>query len=96
MDTVVTINSKQSTFSEYVSDMESRIGTLAKNAKALSEYQQNTMDTMVKQRESISGVSIDEEMTNLLKFQHAYQAAARLFSVAMSFFGLYWYGVIRI
>ena len=29
-------------------------------------------------RESSSGVNIDEEMTNMLQFQHGYQAAARL------------------
>ncbi|WP_369136760.1 flagellar hook-associated protein FlgK [Modestobacter versicolor] len=29
-------------------------------------------------RESVSGVSIDEEMTNMLQFQHAYSAAARM------------------
>ena len=29
-------------------------------------------------RESVSGVSLDEEMTNMLAYQHGYQAAARL------------------
>jgi flagellar hook-associated protein 1 FlgK len=29
-------------------------------------------------RESVSGVNIDEEMTNMLAFQHGYQAAGRL------------------
>jgi flagellar hook-associated protein 1 FlgK len=33
-------------------------------------------------RDSISAVSLDEEMTNLIKFQHAYTAAAKLVSVA--------------
>ena len=28
-------------------------------------------------RESVAGVNIDEEMTNMLQFQHAYDAAAR-------------------
>lgn len=29
-------------------------------------------------KESISGVSTDDEMVNLVKYQHAYEAAARL------------------
>ena len=28
-------------------------------------------------RQSISGVSLDEELTNMIRFQHAYNAAAR-------------------
>ena len=33
-----------------------------------------------RQRDSISGVSLDEEMTDLLRFQRAYQASAKLIS----------------
>jgi flagellar hook-associated protein 1 FlgK len=29
-------------------------------------------------RESVSGVSLDEEATDMIRFQHAYQAAARV------------------
>jgi flagellar hook-associated protein 1 FlgK len=29
-------------------------------------------------RESVAGVNIDEEMTNMLSFQHAYAAAGRM------------------
>jgi flagellar hook-associated protein 1 len=40
---------------------------------------QSVISTQVdSSRESVSGVSIDEEMTNMLQFQHAYSAAARL------------------
>jgi flagellar hook-associated protein 1 FlgK len=31
-------------------------------------------------RESVSGVNLDEEMTNMMSFQHAYSAAARMVS----------------
>ena len=52
----------------------------------LSEQQQSAMTVMEKQRESVSGVSIDEEMSNLIKYQYAYQAAARLITVADEMF----------
>jgi len=32
-------------------------------------------------RDAISGVSLDEEMTNMIKYQHAYNAAARVINV---------------
>ena len=40
------------------------------------------MDTQLNNtRDSISGVNLDEEMTNLMKYQHAYAAASKLVSV---------------
>ena len=38
-------------------------------------------------RESISGVSLDEEMVNLIKFQHAYNAAAKLIATTDELLG---------
>lgn len=32
---------------------------------------------METRRQSVSGVSLDEEMSNMIKFQHAYNASAR-------------------
>jgi flagellar hook-associated protein 1 FlgK len=40
------------------------------------------MISVQKQRDSVSGVSIDEELSNLIKYQYAYQAAARLINAA--------------
>jgi flagellar hook-associated protein 1 len=78
----VTINGRNTTYVDFGSSIASRIGSLTQNAKDLSDYHQNLMTSIQKQRDSVSGVSIDEEMTNLIKFQYAYQAAARLINVA--------------
>ena len=47
-------------------------------AKRFSENQGNLLKTVDTQRESIKGVSLDEEMANMIKFQQAYNAAARI------------------
>jgi len=52
-------------------------------SKAFSEVMVNKLGEI---RDSISGVSLDEEMTNLIKFQHAYAAAAKLISVSDEMF----------
>ncbi|MFK7778844.1 MAG: flagellar basal body rod C-terminal domain-containing protein, partial [Gimesia sp.] len=48
--------------------------------EALSEGALAFRESLMGQREQYSGVSIDEETINVLKFQRAYQAAARLVS----------------
>ncbi|QOY37015.1 flagellar hook-associated protein FlgK [Anaerobacillus isosaccharinicus] len=56
------------------------IGDMAVNTNEAERMTRNadTLRLSVDQRrESVSGVSLDEEMTNLIQFQHAYNAAAR-------------------
>jgi flagellar hook-associated protein 1 FlgK len=67
---------------DYLANLSSKIGGTLRAAKDTFTFEEETMGILEKQRESVSGVSIDEEMANLIKFQYAYQAAARLFTVA--------------
>jgi flagellar hook-associated protein 1 len=78
----IAINGHSTTYTDYNSAISSRAGSLSQNAQDLYTYHENLMNAVTKQRDSISGVSIDEEMSNLIKFQYAYQAAARLINVA--------------
>jgi flagellar hook-associated protein 1 FlgK len=71
-----------STYTGYVAGVVSTIGEETKTANNMVEYYEAAMTALEQQRADISGVSIDEEMANLIKFQNAYQAAARLYTVA--------------
>jgi flagellar hook-associated protein 1 len=78
----VTISGQDTTYVDFTASTSSRIGSLSQNAQNLSEYHQNLMTSVEKQRDAVSGVSIDEELSNLIKYQYAYQAAARLINAA--------------
>ncbi|MDR4889999.1 flagellar hook-associated protein FlgK [Fredinandcohnia sp. QZ13] len=60
------------------------IGTLGVTARETNLRKSNaeyTKDSVELRRQSVMAVSLDEEMTNLIKFQHAYNASARQITV---------------
>ncbi len=69
------------TMGDFYTAVISRTGTQAEQA----DIQLKTSDKLVTQleslRSSISGVNLDEEMANLIQFQHAYNAAAKFVSI---------------
>ncbi len=62
------------------------MGVDVQKAERMAEGQSVLVNHMANQRESYSGVSLDEEMTNLIKFQKSYSAAARLVTILDSMF----------
>ncbi|MEZ4649051.1 MAG: flagellar hook-associated protein FlgK [Candidatus Eisenbacteria bacterium] len=58
------------------------VGSLTRQAGSVSGAQAAAFNAVVVQRESVIGVSLDEELTNLVETQKAYEAAARVFSSA--------------
>ncbi len=64
----------------------SSVGTLTQSAKLGSSAQEAMLTQARGARESQSGVNLDEEAANLIKFQQAYQAAAQSVSVARALF----------
>ncbi len=65
------------TFSEFYNASIATMGQDLASATAQVTDQDAVQDMLVRQRDSISGVSLDEEMTDLVKFQRAFQASAR-------------------
>ncbi len=71
-----------STPAEWLNRVTSTLASGASAALAAAETTEISVTSLRAQRESANGVSIDEEMIELVKFQHSYDAAARVISIA--------------
>jgi flagellar hook-associated protein 1 FlgK len=60
----------------------SQIGTKSRAASDELEFTDNFLTELNTRRDSISGVNLDDEAANLLRFQHAYEAGAQLIKTA--------------
>jgi flagellar hook-associated protein 1 FlgK len=68
---------KDGTFGEFFQSIVGELGVQSQEATRQATNQQALVDQIDSRRQSVSGVSLDEEMANMIKFQHAYNAAAR-------------------
>lgn len=57
------------------------IGTEGQEAENFTSNQATLVQQLAEKKESLSAVSLDEELTNLVKYQHAYNACARLMNI---------------
>ncbi|HAN10043.1 MAG TPA: flagellar hook-associated protein FlgK [Clostridiales bacterium] len=65
-------------YSDYYSQFITEIGTKGNESIQYAENQEVLVNQIENKRNEIAGVSIDEEMTNIMKYQHAYNASARV------------------
>ncbi|MGE5380697.1 MAG: flagellar hook-associated protein FlgK [Methylocystaceae bacterium] len=65
------------TLDDYWRAKVSTIGVISEESQRMIENQEMLINELENKRQQVSGVSLDEEMTNMIKFQHAYNAAAR-------------------
>ena len=69
------------TFSQFLSTTVSELGQSVASAEGRVEDQTGIASLIRNQRDTISGVSLDEEMADLVRFQRAFQASSRVFSI---------------
>lgn len=72
---------KYSNFVDYYGDLISQVANSGSVYESILTNQQETVDSTFSAREQIIGVSSDEEMTNMVKFQNAYNASSRYINV---------------
>ena len=79
-NTQVMIGSSR-TFDDYFADTVTKVGLKGEQAENMFLSQNSIMNDLRDLRDSISGVNIDEELADIIKFQHGYNAAAKFVSV---------------
>ncbi|MDA3791460.1 MAG: flagellar hook-associated protein FlgK [Desulfobacula sp.] len=71
-----------STLDDYYTRMISSLGIQSQSIKNSKGFADIMVNNITEQRNSISAVSLDEEMIKLMQYQHAYSAAAKLLTVS--------------
>ena len=71
----------KTTFRDYYNNLISQVSNTGNVLKGISENQQQTVDSTLAAREQIVGVSADEEMSNMIMFQNAFNASSRYINV---------------
>lgn len=74
------------TFGDAYGILIANVATRTKQADAGQAAQQGLLDQTRQRYDAISGVNLDEEAANLIKFQQSYQAAAQIISVSNTIF----------
>ena len=70
------------TLDEYYRTLVGDIGLQTGNAASDREFNQTQLDNLTQLRDSVSGVNLDEELTEMIQLQSVYKAAAKLVTSA--------------
>ncbi len=85
-DTAGGLGSGSATFAAHAAAILSRNASLANTNKADLKFQQSLTDSLQLKSDTIRGVNLDEELAQLIMFQQAYSAAARILSTIQIMF----------
>lgn len=72
---------KSQNFEDYYSELVSRMGSIGQKSTALVNTQNDEITRINNKRQEVSGVSLDEEMSHMLIYHHAYNASAKVYNV---------------
>ncbi len=75
------------TFSSSYDATVAGLGSALSNANTQASNQAAVSNMLATQRSSVSGVNVDEEMTNMITFQRAYQASAQVVTTVNTMLG---------
>ena len=68
---------KRATFIDYYTDLVAQVANSGSIYKSIYENQENTVESTLNARNQVIDVSSDEELSNMIRFQNAYNASSR-------------------
>lgn len=86
LQTKATMSNGTATYQGIYSQMVSAIGNKAREVEVNGTAQQNLLDQATQTQQSMSGVNLDEEAANLIRYQQAYQASGKMIQIASTLF----------
>ncbi len=73
---------KDQSISEYYANLVTTVGSDKRRSATNADYNKALSDDLNERLQSVEGVNLDEELSNLIKYQHSYTAAAKLITTA--------------
>ena len=86
LQTQNTTDGGKSTYQTSYASLVSKVGSETRQAKVTGEAQTALLEQSEAARSAVSGVNLDEEAANLIKYQQAYQASAKALQISTSLF----------
>ena len=86
LQTAKNIAGNTASYTSAYAQVVSQVGTKTAEVDTIGKSQQALADQTEAARQSVSGVNLDEEAANMLRYQQAYQASAKMIDIAGKLF----------
>ncbi len=80
------LDNNKTTASAAYSQLATQVGSAGQQAQTQLDTQNSILQQATQSQQSVSGVNLDEEAANLVRFQQSYQASAKIISTASTLF----------
>lgn len=86
LQTTKKMSDGKATYQSFYAQIVSEVGNKTREVKVNEQAQTSLLVQATDARDGVSGVNLDEEAANLIRYQQAYQASARVMSIAQTLF----------
>lgn len=86
LQTQTTLSNSTASYEGAYAQLVGEVGNKTRELKVTSQAQTTLVNNTIQQQQAVSGVNLDEEAANLMRYQRAYQAAGQAIKVANTMF----------